>query len=96
MVFSATVQQAFDGWINVSTWYTWHPLDEGRFHSFVWAAADENCATSEYQVEKEIIDRCKGKLHEEHLLPAAKQAATLYRTLMDFAASRNNDEMRGI
>lgn len=90
MAFSATVQQAFDGWIDVDTWYTSHALDEARFHRFVWAAVNDNCNLSEGDVEREILNRWKGRLHEDYLVPAAHQWASLYRSLFDFGNARDN------
>lgn len=88
MIFSTAVQKAFDGWINVSTWYTSHPLDEARFHSFVWAAVKDNCEVSESQIEQAILERWSGKLHNEYLAPAAQKWSSLYRELFDFGLAQ--------
>lgn len=89
MGFSTAAQTAFDGWLNVDTWHTTHPLDEGRFHRFVWAAVHAGDDVPESDVERAILSKYNGKLDKDFLEERAHELAMLYRTLLDFGRAQD-------
>lgn len=89
MGFSPNVQAAFDNWLNCSTWHTSHAQDEGRFFQFVWAAVHNQAnEVPESVVEQAIMERWRGKIEAVFLEQKSIEAASLYRTLLDFWEAR--------
>jgi hypothetical protein len=89
---SPLIETAFNNWMKVSTWHTWHPLDEARFHEFVWTCVrrSRNGGPDEQQIKDLILSEWTGRLAPEFLDDAANQASSLYQSLYDFGKAQRN------
>ena len=87
---SPKVEELFRLWITVSTWYTGHAQDEGRFFRFVWKVlAVSRKRPSASEIREKINATWSGKLEEGCLEDRAIHYSQLYETLCEFADAKN-------
>ncbi|MBS1721390.1 MAG: hypothetical protein JSS66_00115 [Armatimonadetes bacterium] len=82
--FPSTVEEAFEDWIGVDTWYTGHPADMARFHAYVWWQIYYEGSISEEQLRQKIRDRRKGHIADEDLERVASRLSHLMADCNDF------------
>lgn len=54
---NADTKDALETWLKPSTWHTNHPLDEGRFYDFVFAAWTEKQGLWDEAYTREVITK---------------------------------------
>jgi hypothetical protein len=57
------LKNALEPWLKVSTWNTYHPLDDERFHKALKSAFDTLGTTISFDDFKEAMDQLAANLH---------------------------------
>ena len=57
---------ALHKWLGMSTWYKWHPIDNGRFYEFIHAVWEELHGLWDEQWAREIMEREARELYPEY------------------------------
>jgi len=78
--------EALDGWLNVDTWHTSHPLDETRFHRAVLKVlkANEPNTITPDDVIAYINQKYSGKIEPGFLSLRTSEAAERFELLSEF------------
>ena len=88
-MMSPSLQPAFEAWIKRETWHTGHTFDDQLFFKFVWAAVQQGSSKpSGGDIEENILHNWTGRLNHDYLHDKARQYASLYSTLCEFADER--------
>ena len=75
-----------DGWLRVSTWNTFHPADEKRFHKAVLLLMQSNGATGvdPSKLKRHILETYQGKFEKSYLENIAERYADKYEAISSF------------